>query len=123
MEHNDTWTVEVSRRGDVLGLVVCGPTDLQHGWMRVLHPGQEATTPTAALVLSDGGWQGAAVEFTAYRRALCERIISSASLARRVSCHVLGCMAPIRRTSISDSKSSASSRAGPAGHVFGSPGS
>lgn len=70
VEHNGAWTVEVSRRGDVLGLVVCGPTDLQHGWMRVLHPGQEAATPTAALVLSDGGWQGAAVELTAYRRAL-----------------------------------------------------
>ena len=73
VEHNGAWTVEVSRRGDVLGLVVCGPTDLQHGWMRVLHPGQEAATPTAALVLSDGGWQGAAVELTAYRRALRER--------------------------------------------------
>lgn len=73
VEHNGAWTVELSRRGDVLGLAVYGPTDLQHGWMRTLRPGEEVVTPTAALVLSDAGWQGAVAGLTAYRRALRER--------------------------------------------------
>lgn len=70
VEHNGGWTVELSRRGDQLGLAVFGPTDLQHGWLQELAPGQELSSPAAVVVLSQEGWQGAAAELTTYRRAL-----------------------------------------------------
>ncbi|GAV93917.1 alpha-galactosidase [Actinomyces denticolens] len=70
VEHNGAWTVEISRRADRLGLVAYGPTDLQHAWLHRLAPGEEITTPWAALAFSEDGWQGAAAEMTRYRRAL-----------------------------------------------------
>lgn len=70
VEHNGAWSVELSRRGEHLGLAIFGPTDQGHAWMRVLAPGQELTTPTAALTFSEHGWQGAAAQMTRYRRAL-----------------------------------------------------
>ncbi len=70
VEHNGAWSVELSRRGEHLGLALFGPTDLSHAWMRVLTPGQELSTPTVALTLSERGWQGAAAQMTRYRRAL-----------------------------------------------------
>ncbi|SPT54441.1 Alpha-galactosidase [Actinomyces bovis] len=70
VEHNGAWTVELSRRTEHLGLSIFGPTDLHHAWQHTLNPGQEFTTPTATLVYSQDGWQGAAVELTNYRRAL-----------------------------------------------------
>ncbi|WP_196717017.1 glycoside hydrolase family 36 protein [Actinomyces trachealis] len=70
VEHNGAWTVELSRRANQLGLTIFGPTDLQHAWQHTLAPGQEFTTPAAALVYSQDGWQGAAAALTYYRRAL-----------------------------------------------------
>ncbi|QTG75566.1 glycoside hydrolase family 36 protein [Trueperella pecoris] len=70
VEHNGGWTVELSRRHLSLGLALYGPTDLQHHWLRTLAPGEEFTTPSATLVYSDAGWDDAAAQMTAYRRAL-----------------------------------------------------
>ena len=70
IEHNGGWTVELARCSSTLGLCLFGPTDLQHHWMHQLNPGENFTTPTVTLAVSDDNWQGAAAELTTYRRVL-----------------------------------------------------
>lgn len=75
VEHNGAWRVEIAERlrrdgqgAVVLGLL--GPTDVDHGWLRSLAPGEEHVTVPVSVAWSDGGLAGAVAEMTEHRRHL-----------------------------------------------------
>jgi alpha-galactosidase len=75
VEHNGAWRAEIAERvGDgqatEVVLALLGPTDLDHQWLHVLAPGDAFTSVPVALAFAEQGWQEAAAEMTAYRRAL-----------------------------------------------------
>lgn len=72
IEHNGPWRWELHTLfddGDVLGLALLGPTDLDHSWSVRLDPGESFTTVPATIALSDQGLTGAIGELTRHRRA------------------------------------------------------
>lgn len=70
IEINGPWNLELTRRKDGVGLAAYGPTDLLHGWMRILRPGEEFRTVPAVITIGTEGWEDAVEELTRYRRAL-----------------------------------------------------
>lgn len=73
VEHNGSWTVEVSERTHQdhreLVLLAMGPTSGQE-WRAVLEPGQETTTVPVSLVAATGGLDGALAGLADHRRRL-----------------------------------------------------
>ena len=59
-------------RGAVTGAYVAllGPADAEHHWRTTLRPGDAFTTVPVAVVVSDGGFEGAMARLTACRRAI-----------------------------------------------------
>ena len=70
VEHNGGWAWELSETRQGANLALLGPTDDQHQWLQLLHPGQVFTSVPASLAVSDTGLHGALAEMTTHRRAL-----------------------------------------------------
>ncbi|WP_159451277.1 glycoside hydrolase family 36 protein [Demequina sp. NBRC 110054] len=71
IEHNGPWRWEVGSlfaREDWLGLILMGPTALQHGWSHPLAPGESFTTVPATVALG-ADLVDANARLTAHRRA------------------------------------------------------
>ncbi|GAB2805339.1 glycoside hydrolase family 36 protein [Lentzea nigeriaca] len=71
IEHNGGgWSWECGELDGTGYVALSGPVDLQHGWNRVLAPGEEFRTVPVALAFSaEGGPDGAFAALTRYRRA------------------------------------------------------
>ncbi|HEY0000685.1 MAG TPA: alpha-galactosidase [Actinoplanes sp.] len=70
VEHNGPWRWEVGERRDGAYLAMLGPTDIDHQWQQPLAPGDSFTTVPVSIAFSAAGFEGAAAELTAHRRAL-----------------------------------------------------
>lgn len=69
IEHNGAWRWEIGEDTASGYLALSGPTDTDHQWVVVLHPGEQFTTvPVTIAIASD--FTGAIAELTAYRRAV-----------------------------------------------------
>lgn len=71
IEHNGGgWSWECGELGGTGYVALSGPVELQHGWNRVLAPGEEFRTVPVSLAFSaDGGPDDAFAALTRYRRA------------------------------------------------------
>ncbi|MBR7742047.1 alpha-galactosidase [Phycicoccus sp. BSK3Z-2] len=73
VEHNGSWTVELSERTTPehreLTFLATGPTD-EHEWRHVLEPGATMTSVPVSVAVADGGTDGAFAELTRHRRRL-----------------------------------------------------
>jgi len=74
LEHPGGWRWEVAdvRSGDdALGVVLLGPTDVDHQWSRELVPGESFTSVPASLAVAEtGGFDAAVAQLTRHRRWL-----------------------------------------------------
>ena len=74
VEHPGGWRWEVAdvRSGDdALGVVLLGPTDVDHHWSRELSPGESFTSvPVSLAVAETGGFDAAVAQLTQHRRWL-----------------------------------------------------
>lgn len=68
VEHNGAWRWEVGENAVDGYAALSGPTEVDHGWHVVLHPGEEFTTVPASFVVASSP-ADAVEELTAYRRA------------------------------------------------------
>ncbi|SHE25288.1 alpha-galactosidase [Actinomyces glycerinitolerans] len=72
LEVNGPWRWEINpqlERADWITLVLQGPDDLHHSWMKVLAAGEEFETIPVSLAFSDDGLDAAVGELTRHRRA------------------------------------------------------
>lgn len=67
IEHNGPWRWEIGEDTASGYFALSGPTDTDHQWIRVLHPGDSFTSVPAALALATD-FTAASAELTSYRR-------------------------------------------------------
>ncbi|WP_308159143.1 alpha-galactosidase [Curtobacterium sp. ISL-83] len=67
IEHNGGWRWEVGEDLEGTSLALSGPTDADHQWLAVLHPGEDFTTVPATVAAGDD-LEDAIAELTDFRR-------------------------------------------------------
>ncbi|MBW3091152.1 alpha-galactosidase [Bifidobacterium sp. 82T25] len=67
IEHNGAWRWEIGKNGNDGYLALSGPTNNDHSWEKILHPGEAFTTVSADITLASSFGQ-AAEQLTKYRR-------------------------------------------------------
>lgn len=70
IEHNGSWSWEISEDAGHLYLDVAGPSELEHHWYKTLKPGESFETVPVAVGSVLGGIDRAVGELTKYRRKI-----------------------------------------------------
>ncbi|WP_058302068.1 alpha-galactosidase [Gorillibacterium timonense] len=70
IDHNGSWQWEMFDQFDQLSLLVSGPNEHDHHWLKTLRPGDRFETVPVAVGAAYGGAEAAAAELTAYRRRI-----------------------------------------------------
>ncbi|MEO3947010.1 alpha-galactosidase [Gorillibacterium sp. CAU 1737] len=70
IDHNGSWQWELFDQFDQLALLVSGPNEHDHHWLKKLAPGERFVTVPVAVGTVLGGVEQVAAELTAYRRRI-----------------------------------------------------
>lgn len=70
IEHNGSWNWELQERDHRCALLISGPDEMDHGWWKMLPPGDSFETVPACVGCVRGGVDEAMAALTRYRRAI-----------------------------------------------------
>ncbi len=73
IEHNGSWTWEISDVSNEVYLKASGPCEQENHWWKKLHPGEIFTSVKAAVCIYDGDISATFAEMTKYRRLIAYR--------------------------------------------------
>ncbi|MDP4133985.1 MAG: alpha-galactosidase [Bacillota bacterium] len=73
IEHNGSWTWEISDLENKMYLKLSGPSENENGWWKNLLPGEKFESVKCAIAFSEGGFNGALAQLTEYRRKIAYR--------------------------------------------------
>lgn len=73
IEHNGSWSWEISDIADKMYLKLSGPSEQENGWWKELKPNETFKTVSATVVFTSGDLSDAVAEMTKYRRKIAYR--------------------------------------------------